>query len=145
MGVGMEVWRRGKGADVAMERGQTRWSPLCGPSPPAPSCHHGHHASAPLLVKLLSFLTGCNLREYGTVWNVPHTPAPGGGPRTRESPLLCLRPVSLRCHCLYQRPLQEQSHRSWERSGPSFLRQKTEAWRHGVAAQSHSPRVAELA
>ncbi|KAM9082076.1 scavenger receptor class A member 3 isoform 2-T2 [Megaptera novaeangliae] len=71
--------------------------------------------------------------------------APGGGPWTRESPLLCLRPVSLRCHCLYQRPLQEQSHRSWERSGPSFLLQKTEAWRHGVAAQSHSPRVAEPA
>ena len=51
----------------------------------------------------------------------------------------CLRPISLRHpHCLHQRPFQEQNHTSWE--GPVFSGRKP----HGLATQSHSPRVAEL-
>lgn len=62
-----------------MERGQARWSAAYrGSPPPHPTTvlvpPPRPHTSAPLLVKLFSFLTPHNRRKTWTVWNVPHTP-----------------------------------------------------------------------
>ena len=152
-----------------IERGQARWSAPYSGSPPAPSNHRASPTSAfltsaPLLVKLSSFLTPHNRRETWTVWNVPHTPslgqdlahgwysvsvpsermtceAPGGGTLGR-SPLLARGPLPSDIITVHTRgPSRNKITDVGRAQDPVFSCRKP----HGVATQSHSPRVAELA